>query len=497
MSTNQGVTSVEAQDGRRISGQVWGVVIVLILGTFMAILDTTIVNVAIDPLAQDLHTKLVTIQWIVTGYILSIAVVAPLTGWAASRFGTKRLYIGALVVFTVGSALCGLAPSAGLLIAFRVIQGLGGGAIAPVGQMMLVRVAGPRNLPRVMSAYGVPTILAPVFGPTVGGLLIVTAGWRSIFFVNVPIGIIAVIAGFRRLPSERPEDARRADLLGLGLAATGLVGLTYGLSQVGSSREAFTHVALPIVGGVVLGSAFVLRSLLVRYPLLDMRLYANKIFAGASLATLSLGGALVGNSILMPLYLQTLRHQDALHTGMLVAPRGVGATVGTWLSGRMMERLGTGPTAAIGCASVLAFTVPFVTLGGQTSFTFICLIQLVQGVGIGISIMPAMTAAYRALRPEQINDATPQLNIIMRVGSSAGTAILIAILAHGLNGAGRSTPDHANAFATTFGWLTAMTAVATIAALFLALLERRHAHVLPAGDSGLQVAAELEGDPSG
>jgi EmrB/QacA subfamily drug resistance transporter len=463
----------------------------------MAILDTTIVNVAIDPLAQSLHTKLINIQWIVTGYILSIAVVAPLTGWAASRFGAKRLYIAALVVFTLGSALCGLATSAGLLIAFRVIQGVGGGAIAPVSQMMLVRVAGPRNLPRVMSAYGVPTILAPVFGPTVGGLLIVDAGWRSIFFVNVPIGIVAVILGLRRLPSERPETARRADLPGLGLAATGLVSLTYGLSQVGSSRESLTHVVLPIAGGVLLISAFVLQSLLVRYPLLDMRLYANKIFAGASLATLSLGGALVGNSILMPLYLQTIRHQDAFHTGLLVAPRGMGAIVGTWLSGRMMERLGIGLTAAIGCASVLAFTVPFITLGGETSFTFICLIQLIQGVGIGISIMPAMTAAYRALRPEQINDATPQLNIIMRVGSSTGAAILVAVLAHGLNGAGNSLPGHAKAFATTFVWLTGMTAVATIAAVCLVILERRHARALPAGESGLHVAAELEGGAGG
>ena len=468
-------STAPAQDDHRISAEVWSVVAVLVLGTFMVILDTTIVNIALDPLTRDLHTRLNTIQWVVTGYLLAIAVVVPLTGWASRRFGPKRLYVVAMVLFTLGSASCGLAHSANELIAFRVVQGLGGGAIAPVGQMMLVRVSGPRNLPRVMSAYGVPTILAPVFGPTIGGLLLVHVGWRSIFFVNIPIGIVAVVTGIRKLPSEAPQHGEGIDLWGIVLVTLGLVGLTFGLSQVSAPGHTAWDVTLPIAVGLAMTISFILRSLRVKVPLLDMRLYANKIFAGSSVGTFCLGAALTGNSILTPLYLQSVRHQNALHAGLLSAPRGLGAIVGVWLSGRMMERLGTGRTAAIGTFLVLVFTLPYVALGAHTSYGFIDGVMTLQGFGIGISIMPTMTAAYRALRPEQISHATPQQSILQRVGSSIGTAALITILSQGLARAGASVPAQARAFGTTFGWLVSITGVALLAAIFLAILEHREA----------------------
>jgi len=401
----------------------------------------------------------------------------------------------AMVLFTLGSASCGLAHSANELIAFRVVQGMGGGAIVPVGQMILVRVAGPHNLPRVMSAYGVPTILAPVFGPTIGGLLLVHVGWRSIFLVNVPIGVLAVITGIRKLPSEAPQHGERIDLWGIVLVTLGLVGLTFGLSQVSSPEHTHWDVAVPIAVGLTLVIVFVLRSLHVKTPLLDMRLYTNKIFAGASVGTFCLGAALTGNSILTPLYLQSVRHQNALHAGLLSAPRGIGATAGVWLSGRMMERLGTGRTAAIGTSVILLFTFPYIALGAHTSYTFIDVVMTLQGLGIGISIMPTMTAAYRALRPEQISHATPQQNILQRVGSSIGTATLITILSQGLSRAGTSVPAQARAFGVTFGWLVSITAVALAAALFLSILEHRQARVSQATGERSSAVAELQAEP--
>jgi len=344
--------------------------------------------------------------------------------------------------------------------------------------MILVKVSGPRNLPRVMSAYGVPTILAPIFGPTVGGLLIVHAGWRAIFFVNVPIGIVAVVMGLRKLPDEARRPGEPIDFFGLALIGAGLVGVTYGLSQVSVPGSASLRVALPISLGVVLMTGFVLRSLRVKFPLLDMRLYANKVFSRASIATFGLGGALTGNSVLMPLYLQGVRGENALNTGLLCAPRGFGALVGTWLSGRMMERLGTGRTAAIGVSLVLLLTCPYIPLGAHTSYLYICVVMVLQGFGIGLSIMPAQTAAYRALRPEQIPDATPQQNIVMRVGSSIGTAILIAVLSHGLAKAGASAPAQASAFGVTYVWLVGISAVALVAAVYLNILERRQPAVV-------------------
>src|SRR5437764_2852761 len=210
----------------RIEGHVWRLAGVVLLGTVMSILDTTIVNVALATLGRDLHSSISEIQWVVTGYMLALAAVIPVSGWAVTRFGAKRLYLISLVLFTAGSALCGLSWSTATLIGARVLQGLGGGLLMPVGQMILVKAAGPRNMAKVMSAIGVPIILAPVFGPTLGGLLVEHAGWQWIFFVNLPVGVAAVFAALRLLPRDEaaPAKAGKLDAIGLGLVATGLVG---------------------------------------------------------------------------------------------------------------------------------------------------------------------------------------------------------------------------------------------------------------------------------
>src|SRR4051794_15827528 len=273
-------SSTAALPAPRIEPHVWRIAIVVILGAIMSVLDTTIVNIALDDLSKDLHSSLDSIQWVITGYLLALAAVIPVTGWAARRFGARRLYLISLVLFTAGSALCGLAWSPGSLVAFRVLQGVGGGMLLPIGQIVLVKAAGPRNLPRVMSAIGVPIILAPVFGPTLGGLLLEHAGWQWIFLVNVPVGIVAVAVALRMLPRDEPEEAGSLDAIGLGLVATGLVGLTYGLAQSGSAGSLTApSVLVPGLLGVVLIAAFVWRALRIPAPLLDMRLYADRAFA--------------------------------------------------------------------------------------------------------------------------------------------------------------------------------------------------------------------------
>src|SRR6204780_4141907 len=188
MNSDSSTTISSLSDAPRIEPHVMRVAIVVILGAIMSVLDTTIVNVALHSLSVDLHASLSSIQWVITGYLLSLAAVIPVTGWAVRRYSARRLYLIALVVFTLGSALCALATSSGELIAFRVIQGIGGGMLTPIGQMILVKAAGPRNLPKVMSLIGVPIVLAPVFGPTLGGLLLQTVAWQWIFLINVPVG---------------------------------------------------------------------------------------------------------------------------------------------------------------------------------------------------------------------------------------------------------------------------------------------------------------------
>src|SRR3954452_15659930 len=211
------------------------IAIAVVLGAIMSVLSTTIVNVALETLAVKLHAPLDSVQWVVTGYMLSLAAVIPVSGWAAARFGARRIYILSLVLFTAGSALCGFAWSLESLVVARVLQGVAGGLLVPIGQIALVKAAGPRNMARVMSAIGVPIILAPVFGPTLGGLLVEHISWQAIFFVNVPVGIVAVVAALRLLPHDAPAPTDSLDFAGLALVAAALVGITYGLAESGTA----------------------------------------------------------------------------------------------------------------------------------------------------------------------------------------------------------------------------------------------------------------------
>jgi EmrB/QacA subfamily drug resistance transporter len=475
--------------------RLWRIAIVVILGAIMSVLDTTIVNVALDTLSKDLNTPLDGIQWVVTGYMLALAAVIPVTGWASARFGARRLYVVSLVLFTAGSALCGFAWSAESLIAARVLQGLGGGMLLPIGQMILVRAAGPQNMARVMSAIGVPIILAPVFGPTLGGLLLEHAGWQWIFFVNLPVGIVAVFAAMRLLPRDvgNPVAAGKLDVTGLALVATGLVGITYGLAESGTAGSLLADsVLVPFLLGVALVATFVVRALKIDNPLLDVRLYANKAFAAASVTMTALGAALFGAMVLMPLYFQLVRHEDAVHTGLLLAPQGIGAAMAMALSGRVTERIGGGLTSLIGGTITIVATIPFVLIEANTSFILIAAAMIVRGFGIGMSMMPSMTAAYAVLRPDQIADATPQLTVLQRVGGSIGTAILTVVLQGGITGlAAPSDAGVAGAFGTTYYWVLGISVVALLPTIVLSRIERRARTTQASSPLPAEVAMEV------
>jgi EmrB/QacA subfamily drug resistance transporter len=378
-------------------------------------------------------------------------------------------------VFTLGSGLCALATTSAELIAFRVLQGVGGGMLTPIGQMILVKAAGPRNLPKVMSLIGVPIVLAPVFGPTIGGLLLQSVGWQWIFLVNVPVGALALTLALRLLPHDRggTDEAGRLDVIGLLLAATGVVGLTYGLSESESAGSLTApSVLIPVLAGIALLLVFVLRSQRIERPLLDLSLFRNSAFRAASIVTFCLGAALFGAMILLPLYFQEIRHQDAIDTGLLLIPQGIGGGVGMWLSGRATTRLGAGRTSAIGALIMIAGTIPYVAIGADTSYVLIELAMLVRGIGVGLAVMPAMTAAFGALEPEQVNDASPQLTVLQRVGGSLGTAVIAVVLQH------QTTPvtslsAAAAGFGSTYWWVMAVTLVALVPTAMLMRIERR------------------------
>jgi EmrB/QacA subfamily drug resistance transporter len=474
----------------RIEPHVMRVAIVVILGAIMSVLDTTIVNVALNDLSSDLNTSLSGIQWVITGYLLSLAAVIPITGWATRRFSARRLYLIALVVFTGGSALCGLAHTSQELIAFRVIQGVGGGMLTPIGQMILVKAAGPRNMSKVMSLIGVPIVLAPVFGPTLGGLLLQTVGWQWIFMVNVPVGIVTLFLALRLLPHDEAgtTEAGRLDVIGLVLAAAGVVGLTYGLSESENAGSLIsTTVLVPALVGIALLGVFVLRSQRVARPLLDLSLFRNTAFRAASIVTFCLGAALFGAMILIPLYFQTVLGDSALKTGLLLIPQGIGGGLGMAASGRLTDRLGAGRTSLIGGLVMAVATIPFVLVTNTTPYELIAVAMVVRGVGVGLAIMPAMTAAFSVLTREQISDATPQLTVLQRVGGSLGTAIIAVILQHNLTGT-HTAAAAAHGFGQTYWWVMGATLVGLIPTLWLARIERSAAH--------RERQAQFDGEPS-
>ncbi|MHB1469019.1 MAG: DHA2 family efflux MFS transporter permease subunit, partial [Solirubrobacteraceae bacterium] len=413
----------------KIDGHVWRVAGVLILGMMMSILDTTIVNVALHTLSHDLKSPIAQIQWVVTGYLLALAAVIPVTGWAARRFGAKRIYLISLVLFTAGSAACGLSSSLGMLIAFRVLQGVGGGMTMPVAQMIMAQVAGPQRMGKVMGVISMPAMLAPILGPVVGGLILENLHWSWIFFVNVPIGFVAFALGWRMVPHTESGEAGSLDVSGIALLSGGCVGVVYGLSELGSNGSlGSASVIGPILAGIVLIVAFVLHAPRVRRPLLDLRLYRSRIFTAASLTTFGLGAALFGAMILVPLYYQEVRGESVIVTGLLNGPQGLGALVAMPLASRLTERFGGGRVAVTGVALLCASTVPLALVGAHTSIVLISLTLVVRGMSIGLSFMPAMIVSYAALRRDQVSDATPQLNVLQRVGGAIGTAILAVAL---------------------------------------------------------------------
>jgi EmrB/QacA subfamily drug resistance transporter len=481
--------------------EVWVVAAVVTIGTVMSILDTTIVNVALDTLSRQLHASLNTIQWVSTGYMLALATVIPLTGWMTERFGSKTVWMTSVALFGAGSALCGMAWSSGSLIAFRVLQGFGGGMIMPVGMSLLTQTAGPHRVGRVMSVIGVPTLLGPILGPVIGGLIVDSWSWRWIFYVNIPIAVLALVLAARLLHSDHGRaDAGRLDWLGLALLSPGLAAIVFGLSETETHGGLGATIAWgPIVAGFVLVALFVLHAWRAPRPLLDVKLFKVTGFSAATATTFLLGGALFGAMIILPLYYQVARGESALTAGLLMAPQGVGAAIAMPIAGRLTDRVGGGRVAAVGIVIMTLGTIPFAFITATTSYTLLALLLVVRGLGMGGTMMPSMAAAFATLQRPQVPRATSALNAIQRVGGSIGTALLAVVLQHQIitqlsaaapggaaGGGGQATLGSipaaararlaeplAAAFANTFWWAVGMSVLAMIPTGILAVSQRR------------------------
>jgi len=466
---------------------------VVVLGSIMTILDVTIVNVGLATLGREFRTSITTLQWVSTAYLLAFASVMPLTGWASGRFGARRLWLAALCGFTLGSLLAGLSWSIGVLIAFRVVQGLAGGMIMPLGQTILAQEAGPERMGRVMSLVGVPMLLAPIFGPVIGGALIRAADWRLMFFVNLPVGVLAFLLAVRLLPIVPRRTTERLDVRGLVLLCGGIAIFIYGLAETG--RRATLTDGLPagmLITGLALVTLFGWHALRTDRPLIDVRLFARRGFATAAATNLVLGVALFGAGLLLSLYFQVVRGAGPLRTGLLLIPQGLGAACAITLAGSLTDRIGARRVVPVGVLLAVAGTAVYSQIGAHTRYAYLAPALFLIGAGLGATITPSMAVAYQGLAREAVPQATSTINVVQRIGGSLGTALLAVVLQTAIDarpsgrGAGPAADRHeqaaaglAHAFATTFWVALALTATALVPALLLPGRPRQHTSAQP------------------
>ena len=396
--------------------------VVISLGAIMMQLDMTMTNVATNTLLRAFAVPLTTIQWVGTGYLIAMATVLPVGGWAMERFGARAVWTTSLTIFLVGSALCGLAWSAPSLIAFRVIQGLGGGLILPVAQSIMALEAGPERLAKAMAVFGVPSLLGPVLGPVLGGILVTDLSWRWIFYVNLPICLVALVLSVRLVPAIRMGTPGRLDLAGLALLSSGSVGLVYGFAEAGRAGSFTTaRAVVPVLVGVAMTAGFVLRSLYGRgLPVVDVRLLGRRAFGSASAVLFLAMTVMFGTMGLLPLYFQQVRGQSALHTGLLMIPFGVGMGASLIVGSGLVQRLGARRLALSGLVLQLAGNLALTRLDADTWYLLIGAVQVIGGLGIGTVLVPVMTASLGDLRGDQIPRGSTAIRVFQQLGGSPG-----------------------------------------------------------------------------
>ncbi|NLU76585.1 multidrug efflux MFS transporter [Streptomyces sp. HNM0575] len=449
----------------------------------MVLLDTTIVNVALDGISNALGASTSSIQWVATSYLLTLAVVIPLSGWASERLGTRRLWLIALVIFIAGSVLCGASWELGPLIAFRVLQGIGGGLISPVAMSIIAQQAGPQRLGRVMAVAGIPVLLMPVLGPLVGGAIVDQVSWRWIFYINVPIGVVAFWMAARVLnaPPRTGPSRVRLDLRGLVLLAPGLAAVLYGLSETQSEGGlGSSEVWPPLAGGAVLMALFVLHSSRLRQPrhsrqirqaLVDVKLFRRGAFSAAAASIFLVGGALLGASLIIPLYYQQGRGESPLSAGLLIAPQGVGSAMAMRFAGKFTDRVGGGPVASVGLLACTVASVPLAFVDQDTPYWWLIAVLFARGIGFGASLMPITSVVYKIVQPAEIPRATSIVTVLQQLGGALGTALLAVILQNRLAHTGG--PKSGTAYAQTFTCSIALTFIALLATLCLTYATRR------------------------
>lgn len=429
----------------------------IIVGMFMVILDGTAMNVALPGLVMDFESSLSTVQWTVMGYALAQAAVIPLAGWLSDRFGAKNIFLISVFLFTVGSGLCALAGSVEQLIAYRILQGIGGGMVAPIAMAFTYRLAPPGKVGAVMGMIGIPMLLAPALGPIVGGWLIEDASWHWIFLINLPIGVIAVLIGLKTLPAIGRQQVPTLDFLGMVFGPLAFAALAYGLSEGGTSWSSAKTITGIVVGGVAL-ILFIIVELNRKQPLLELRVFRSGNFTKGIIVQWVAQVALFGTMFLIPLLLQQSHGYGALKTGVLMLPMAIASTIFMPLGGKLFDRVGARPLVVAGMliVSIAAFLLTGID-ADASQYEYIAPLAML-GAGMGLSMMPLNTHIIQASPAHLVGRVTSLTAALQQVITSFAIAILTTIL---MNKVGDYNPQYnpmkdpmpVDAFSDTFAIL--------------------------------------------
>jgi EmrB/QacA subfamily drug resistance transporter len=406
----------------------WLVATAFVFGIFMDLLDITIVNVALPTLGKEFDTSSNGLEWIITGYLLSLAIWIPASGWLGDRVGTKKVFMFALAVFVLGSALCALSWNLESMVAFRILQGIGGGMLTPVGNTMLFRAFPPAERAQASIVLTVPTVIAPALGPVLGGFFVDYVSWHWIFLVNLPIGIAGFFFTWAFVKEEKSEQTMPFDVPGFVLAGGGLALILYALSRGPVAGWDSLEVVATGGIGILMAVALVVVELKTRYPMLDLSLLGDRMFRNANIVFFTMIGGLMGVVFLLPLLLQNLRGMSAIDTGLLLMPQAVAVMVFAPLSGKLYPKVGPRRMLAFSLVIFAISSFMFVGFDLESNVLWLLPIMILRGLAMAFTFIPLQAAAFATIKPADTGMASSIFNTNRQVASSIGIAILATVL---------------------------------------------------------------------